>query len=84
MAEGHVFRNVSPAQFAKLQEKARGAGIEMTGNSGSASKFGAEVAWNYDPDTQELSIQVLSAPFFMKKEDVEARMRTLVEQSIAT
>lgn len=84
MADGQVFRGVSAAQFARLQQKAQGAGIEMEGNSGSASKFGAEVAWSYSPETQELSLQVLQAPFFMKKEDVEARMRSLVEQSMGT
>jgi hypothetical protein len=81
VAEGQVFRNVSPEQFARLREKARAAGIEIEGNSGSASKFGAEVAWNYNADTQELNLQVLSAPFFMKKEDLEEQMRGLVEKA---
>lgn len=81
MAEGHIFKNVSPGKYGRLQEKARAAGIEMQGSSGSAAKFGAEVAWNYNPDSQELTLQVLSVPFFMKEEDIEARMRALVEQS---
>ena len=81
MADEQVFRNMSPEQFARLQEKARSAGIEIEGNSGSASKFGAGVTWNYDAEAQELTLQVLTAPFFMKKEDIEAQLRALVEQA---
>lgn len=82
MADGQVFRGVTPGQFARLQQKAHGAGIQISGNSGSAAQFGAEVAWNYSPETQELRLEILQTPFFMKKEDIEARMRALVEQSM--
>lgn len=78
-----IFRGITPGQFALLSQKAHAAGIEMNGNSGSASKFGVEVAWNYDPAAQELKIECLKAPFFMKTSDVAEKIRGLVQQSLA-
>ena len=76
-----TFHNVSPATFEKLAQKARSAGIPLDGNSGSASKFGVEVEWNYSPEKQELTIQCLRTPFFLKSGDVDAKIRDLVQQT---
>jgi len=78
-----TFKGISPEKYALLTEKAKGAGIEMEGNSGTASKFGVEMQWNYSPETQELSLQCLKHPFFMKAEDVDTKMRNLVNQTLA-
>ena len=78
-----VFKNITPEHFARLQEKARGAGIALDGNTGQASKFGVEVAWNYVPESQELTLHCLETPFFVKPEDVAARLDALVRQSQA-
>ncbi len=78
-----VFRDITPDKFARLVEKARKAGIEMNGNSGTGSKFGVEIAWQYSPEAQELTLQCLKAPFFMSAGDVDKRMQTLVQQSLA-
>jgi hypothetical protein len=78
-----VFRPVTADQYARLKDKARSAGIDINGNSGSASKYGVEVAWNYVPDNQELTLQCLKAPFFMKASDVDTRIKSLVTQSLA-
>ena len=78
-----VFSGVTPGQYAKLIEKARAAGIELVGNSRTASKFGVEVAWNYAPETQELTFHCLSTPFFVKPEDVHAKIEALVKESLA-
>lgn len=78
-----TFSNVTPDQFAALAAKARAAGIALNGNTGSASKFGVEVAWNYIPATQQLTLHCLRAPFFMKLADVNAQMRALVESATA-
>lgn len=43
-SEPQIFKGVAPEKYARLVEKARGAGIDMAGNSGSASKFGVEVS----------------------------------------
>lgn len=78
-----VFPGVTPGQYAKLIEKAKAAGIELTGNSGTASKFGVEVAWNYLPEKQELTFHCLQTPFFVKPEDVNAKIEALVKESLA-
>jgi len=81
--EPQVFNGVTPDKYAKLTEKARGAGIDLNGNSGTASKFGVEVTWNYSPADQVLSLQCLKAPFFMSRADVDARIQKLVQDSLA-
>jgi hypothetical protein len=78
-----VFKGVTPEQYARLVEKANASGLELTGNSGTASKLGVEVAWTYLPDAQQLTIQCLKAPFFMKTSDIDAKIQTLVTQSLA-
>lgn len=85
MAESapHIFRNVTPQKYAKLVERAHGAGIDLNGNSGTASKFGVEIAWDYSPETQELRLECLKAPFFMSKADVDAKIRSLVSEAVA-
>lgn len=78
-----VFQGIEPGQFAKLIEKAKAAGIDLAGNSGTASKYGVEVAWNYEPESRELSIHCLKTPFFVSVADVNAKIRSLVENATA-
>ena len=78
-----TFSNISTQQFSALTAKARAAGIDLNGNSGTASKFGVEVSWNYVPATGQLTLHCLRAPFFMKIADVNAQMRALVEGTTA-
>jgi hypothetical protein len=78
-----VFNGVTPDQYARLVEKAKAAGIEINGNTGSATKFGVEIAWNYTPATQELTLQCLKTPFFMNASDVNTKIHSLVAQSLA-
>jgi hypothetical protein len=77
-----VFSGISPEQFAKLTVKAQAAGIDLGGNSGTASKFGVEVSWNYSPESQQLTLQCLSTPFFVKPEEVNAKIQALVKESL--
>jgi hypothetical protein len=77
------FAPVTSAQFAQLARQAQASGIAITGNSGSVSKFGVEVSWNYAPDTQQLTLECLHTPFFVSRDSVEARLRALVQQSLA-
>ena len=81
-SEPQIFKGVSPEQFARLSVKAQAAGIGLSGNSGTTSKFGVEVEWNYAPETRELTLQCLSAPFFVTPEDVDSNIRELVNESL--
>lgn len=78
-----VFTGVTSDQYARLVEKAKASGITIGGNSGAASKFGLEITWNYIPATQELTLQCLKTPFFMSAADVNAKIHSLVAQSLA-
>jgi len=78
-----VFNGITPETYARLVDKARGAGIELEGNNGTALKFGIEIAWNYSPEAQELTVQCLKAPFFLSAADVDKRMQALVRESLA-
>ena len=81
-SEPHVFTNVTPEKYARLVEKARGAGIDLDGSSGVASKFGVEIAWRYSPEARELTLQCLNTPFFINPEDVDAKIRSLVSETM--
>jgi hypothetical protein len=77
-----IFKGITPEQYAKLAARAQAAGIPLSGNSGTATKFGVEVSWSYSPEAQELTIQVLQTPFFLNAADVDAKIRSLVEQNL--
>jgi len=78
-----LFKGVTPDQYARLVHKAKGAGIDLNGDAGTASKFGVEVGWNYSRASQELTLQTLKTPFFMSAADVDARILSLVRESLA-
>ena len=82
MAAGtpQVFSGITPVQYAKLAEKAKAAGVPISGNSGSASKMGVEVEWNYSEEKRELVLTCLKTPFFMKPRDVDAKLHALVSE----
>jgi hypothetical protein len=81
MTPPQTFSGISPDRFARLTTQARAAGIEIDSNSGSATKFGVHVGWNYDPATEQLTLQCLSTPFFIQPADIDNRLRALVEES---
>ncbi|MGA7857760.1 MAG: hypothetical protein WCA11_07540 [Terracidiphilus sp.] len=78
-----VFSNIAPAQFSALVAKAKASGVELVGNSGTASRYGVEISWNYVPESQQLTFQCLKTPFFVNAADVHAKLKTLVDQSLA-
>jgi hypothetical protein len=78
-----VFRQFTPAQFARLIAKAQAAGIALSGNSGTASKFGLEVSWDYAPDKQKLTLQCLRTPSFVSADEVNAKLQALVKESLS-
>jgi hypothetical protein len=77
-----IFSGITPEQFSTLASKAQAAGIALSGNSGTASRFGVEVAWNYSPATRQLTLQCLHTPFFVKPEDVNAKIQALVKETL--
>ncbi len=82
MQQPQVFTGVTPEQYARLVAKAREAGINLDGYTGTATKFGVEIAWAYEPVSQELTIQTMNTPPFVKPGDVDARIQSLVRASL--
>jgi hypothetical protein len=78
-----VFSGITPGQFARLTAKAQAAGINLSGNRGTASKFGVEIEWNYSAETGELTLQCLDLPPFVRLEAVNAKILALVKESQA-
>lgn len=74
-----VFSGVTQGQFDCLLQKASASGIAIAGNTGSANKDGITIAWNYDPDTQTLSIQCTSKPFFPTCGMINSEIHHLVD-----
>lgn len=84
MSEGksQVFSDVTPGQYAKLIEQANDAGIEIAGNSGHVSKLGIEVVWNYSELDRRLELTCLDAPFFLSVDDVNTKLREMVDEAL--
>jgi hypothetical protein len=74
-----IFTPVTAEQYQSLIQKANNAGLALQGNAGTASKLGVEVAWDYAPE----SLQCLSAPFFMNSDTVNAKIRSLVQETVS-
>ncbi len=77
-----VFTPVTPAQYETLLQKASDAGLALEGNAGTASRFGVEVTWEYLPESSRLTIQCLSAPFFMNADTVNKKICSLVQETV--
>jgi hypothetical protein len=60
-----TFSGITPEHFACLLQKAQSSGINISGNSGTASQDGITIAWNYDPASQVLTIQCTEKPVFL-------------------
>jgi hypothetical protein len=78
-----TFQNITPGQYDLLVAKANAAGIALTGHSGTASRLGVEVTWNYSPDSHLLTVQCLRAPFFLKPQEVNEKIEALVQETVA-
>ena len=81
-SDPQVFSNIAPEQYARLIEHARAAGIDLSGNTGTVTKFGVEVSWNYSPAKRELVLQCLRTPFFVKAEDVNSKLQSFVKDTL--
>lgn len=79
--EALVVEGVSTTRYAQLVERAKAAGIDIEGNSGTAQKYGAAIAYNYQPETQVLRLECTKTPFFLSKNEIYARLRSLLSEA---
>jgi hypothetical protein len=78
-----VFNGVTPAAWDSVKARAAGAGLEMTADSGTLSKSGFTIDWNYDACERSLTVTCTKAPFFLKWETVNAKIKEAIEKQIA-
>lgn len=73
------FSNITLDRFNCLVTKAKAAGINISGYSGSVSQDGITIAWTFEPTANTLSIQCTSAPFFVPCGTVNSKIHDLVD-----
>ena len=59
-----TFNNITDPVWQCLRAKAAAAGIQVNSNTGSAGKFGVQVAWTYDPAAHTLQLQAVKHGIF--------------------
>ena len=75
-----TFNNVTPAIWQCGVQAAANFGVIITGNSGTVSKSGFTVAWNYNPQAQTCQIQCTDSPFIVPCSLINATITNAVEQ----
>ena len=78
-----VFSGVTPAAWDSVKGKAAGAGLAMSADSGTLSKSGFTIDWNYDASEGSLTVTCTKAPFFLKCETVNAKIKEVIDKQIA-
>ena len=76
-----VFHGITPETYARLIQKANASGMALNGTSGTASKFGVEVAWNYSAELQQLTLQCLKSSLLFRAQDVDEKLQSLVAEA---
>lgn len=78
-----TFSGITLAHFASLLHKAQSTGISISGKSGSASRDGITITWNYDPSAQVLTIQCTDKPVFLGCGVITSQIRDLIDNCTA-
>ena len=76
--EVQTFSGMTQEQFTCLLQKAQSSGINITGNSGTASRDGITLMWNYDPASQVLTVQCTDKPIFLMCGVITSQISDLV------
>lgn len=72
------FTNVTQSVWDCLVQKAAGYGITISSPSGSASKLGVTVQWNWSSASGTLTMQCTDKPFIIGCGKVESTMNEVV------
>ena len=74
-----ILTGITRTHFTALSAKAKESGIALDGPSGEASYMGVRIAWNYEQATETLTLNCLSVPFFVSKDQVYGKLKAMVE-----
>jgi hypothetical protein len=78
-----TFTGITQDQFNSLIQKAVAAGIQISGNSGSAEQSGVTIAWDFDPTAQTLTLHCTGKPFIVPCGTVNSKMHDLVTSALS-
>lgn len=74
-----VFSNVDSARFERLTAKAQTEGMNIAGNSGTATEGKITVTWDYDPTAQTLTLQCTDSPFYLGCGFINSNIHSLID-----
>jgi hypothetical protein len=79
-----TFSGVTPAQFEALTRKASSiAGVTIESRTGSCSRSGFTIIWDYDAAELRLVIQCTASPFNVTCGSINQRIHDLVDSAAA-
>jgi hypothetical protein len=73
-----AFHSVTPAQFARIVEKAAAAGIRIDGSSGELSHLAITIRWRFESETGVFAVQCTRRPFMVSCAQINSRIKELV------
>jgi hypothetical protein len=76
--DAQTFSGITHEHFACILHTAQSSGINISGNSGTASRSGITLAWDYDPAAKELTVQCTDKPVFVGCGVILSQIRELV------
>ena len=79
-----TFSGITQQHFGCLLQKAQSVGINISGNSGTASRDGITITWNFDPASQVLTIQCTDKPIFLSCGVITSQISDLVNNCAAS
>lgn len=75
--------NYEPQRFSRLQTTLAEKGLKGGGSdSGEIKKFGADVQYTYNPDTQILILEVLHGPHLHNYDDFVKQLTSWIEEQV--
>lgn len=77
-----TYSGAIPAAWNCAKQKAASFGVVITDNSGSATKDGFTIAWNYNPDAQTASIQCTDSPWWAPCSIINSKINEQVEDCL--
>ena len=76
-----VFENITPEVWGHIV-RAMGDDVATVADSGTAVQMGVTIAWNRDPDAEQLTIQCLDKPFIVSCAMVESHVKGMVQAGL--
>jgi hypothetical protein len=74
-----VFNGITPARWECIRQAMQGrTGVSLATDTGTASKSGFTMRWNFDPLAQVLTVQCLEKPFIVPCSVIESTLTGIV------